>query len=301
MHYYLVGQCREGVNSLKGQKAAGFPTEFKSFGDNITYKPGYHCCVAAAPSSGKSYWVLHTTLHLAEKYDHKTFVYSPELGSREEIVALLIHMKSGKTIYDIEGIEKISDEEEEKCLKWLNNHFIIYDPVNIPSIEDLYEEFKLCQKEYDIKINNIIIDNLNDCQEPIGLNGRQDLGVEAMFGMVRRFNKELQCYTFLVTHSASQGAPTTQNGITYYRPITPREIRSGEAIYRKAYLLLTIWRTPFGLSDESGIPYEENESHIIVLKGKPANTAKKGFVGKIFYDWKTSKFTDQRPPIKTYF
>lgn len=299
-NYYLVRDCREEVNLLKGQQAAGFPTEFKTFGNNITYKPGYHAVIAASPASGKSFWVLHTNLHLADKYQHKCLVYSPELGTRAEIVALLVHMKSGKTVYDIEGVEKISDEELERCLKWLNNYFIIIDGDKHFTMDNIYEEYDKCQKEYSIVINNIIVDNLNDIQEPIGANGRQDLGVEQMLSSVRRYNKKYNCFSFLVTHSSSQGQPITQNNITFYRPITPREIRSGEAIYRKAYLLLTIWRPPFGLTGEDGIPYEKNESHIICLKGKPANTATKGFVGKIYYDWQRAKFTDTPPVYKAY-
>lgn len=300
-NYYLIGECREELNELKGQKASGYFTEYKSFGNNLTYKPGYHCVIASSPASGKSFWALHTLLHLADKFEHKNFVYSPELGSKSEIVALLVHMKSGKTLYDIPGVEKIDEEELIRCLKWLNNRFVIYEPPHTPTIEELYEEMESCQINHNIKINNILIDNLNDCKEPLDSNGRQDLGVEQMMSFVHKKNKKLNCYTFMVTHSSSQGQPITQDGIRYYPPITPKEIRSGMAIFRKAFLLITIWRPPYGLKDENGIPYEENEAHVIVLKAKPAHTATKGFVGKIFYNWKTAKFTDQKPPIKLTF
>lgn len=298
--YFLIGECKEELNELKGKQAAGIPTEFKSFGDNITYKPGYHCVIASSPASGKSFFALHTLLHLADKNDHKSFIYSPELGSKSEIIALLVHMKSGKTVYDIKDVEVIQEEELLRCLKWLNNHFVIYEPMNTPAVEDLYEAMELCQQEYNIVFNNILIDNLNDCKEPIGSDGRQDLGVENLLSFVHKKNKKLNCYTFMVTHSSSQGQPITQDGIRYYPPITPREIRSGQAIFRKAFLLLTIWRPPHGLVGEDGTPYTENESHIIVLKAKPAHTATKGFVGKIYYDWKKAKFTDNPPTIRKF-
>lgn len=298
--YYRIGECVEGVNELKGKRVAGVPTEFTSFGDNITYKLGYHCIVAAAPASGKSFWVLHTCLHLADKENYKILVYSPEMGDRFEITALLVHMKSGKSIYDISGVERISDDELMACLKWLNNHFIIIDGDKNYSMQDIYDEFHAVEKELNCKLHVIIVDNLNDIKEPIDANGRQDLGVEMMLSEARRFNKKNNCYTFFVTHSASQGQPITQNGVTYYNPITPRQIRSGEAIYRKSFLLLTLWRPPFGLQDEDGRPYERNETHIIVLKGKPANTATKGFVGKIFFDANRYRFTDQPPTLRLY-
>lgn len=295
-NYFLVSECKEDVQSLQGQQAAGYPTEFKSFGNNITFKPGYHCIVAASPASGKSFWTLHTNLHLAKEHKQKCFVFSPELGNRAEIIALLVHMHTGKTVYEIEGMDMIGPEELIEALRWLNKYFIILDGEKHYSLDDIYEEVDKCEIQYNIKISNIIIDNLNDIKEPIDSGGRQDLGVEQMLSSVRRYNKKKNCFTFMVTHSSSQGAPITQNNITYYRPITPREIRSGEAVYRKAFLLLTLWRPPFGLNDETGRPYEKNETHIICLKGKPANTATKGFVGRVFFDYKKASFTDEIRP-----
>lgn len=298
--YYRVGQCVEDLNALKGQRAAGVPTRYKSFGDNITYKVGYHCTVASPPASGKSYFVLSELVSLAERFESKSLVFSPEMGDKAEITALLIHLKSGKTIYEIEGIEKIGEEELDLCLRWLNNHFIIIDSNKTLTLEDIYEQHQMAQDEYKIKLNYIVIDNANDLKEPEYGSQRQDLNVETMYSNIRRFNKERQCYTFILTHSSSQGPPIVQNGIKYYLPIGPREVRSGEAIFRKSFLFLALWRPPYGLEDEQGIPYQENEVHVIVLKAKPANTAKKGFVGKLFFDWKKARYSEDSPTYRTY-
>lgn len=297
--YFRIGECVGELEDLKGQRAAGFPTEYTSFGDNITYKPGYHCTIAASPASGKSFFVLGTVVKLAERFGQRTLIFSPEMGSKAEITALLVEIKSGKTIYDIEGKEKISEEELELCLRWLNNHFLIIDSELSLTIENIYEQFEKCQDEYKIKVHNIVVDNLNDLKEP-SYTQRQDLNVERMYTFIRMMNKKHNCYTFLVTHSSSQGSPIVQGDIRYYPPITPREIRSGEAIYRKAYLLLTLWRPPYGLKDENEIPYEKNETHVIVLKAKPANTATKGFVGKLYFNWSSGKFTDHPPVYRAY-
>lgn len=299
-HYFRVGECVEEVNALKGVRAAGIPTKYKSFGDNITYKMGYHCTIAASPASGKSYFALTEILSLVEREGTKAFIFSPEMGTKAEITALLVHMKSGKSVYEIEGVEKIGDDELIACLKWLNNHFLILDSDVAMDVEDIYEQHEKAEEEYNTKISYILLDNLNDLKEPNYGTTRQDLNVELMYSAIRRYNKKRNCYTFILTHSSSQGAPLVQNGIKYYLPISAREVRSGEAIFRKAFLFITLWRPPYGLQDESGIPYEENEVHVIVLKGKPANTATKGFVGKLYFDWKRAKYTDVPSTYKAY-
>lgn len=296
--YYRISECLEGLNELEGQKAAGIPTRFKSFGDNITYKIGYHCTIASPPASGKSYFVLSEMVHLAEQ-GYKSLIFSPEMGSKSEITALLIHLKTGKSIYLIEGVEKISTEEKEACTKWLDEYFIILDNKKSLTVEDVYEQLFAAQEEHNWKITFMCVDNANDLKEPEYGSGRQDLNTEMMYNVIRAFNKEHMMYTFILTHSSSQGAPLVQNNIRYYPPITSREVRSGEAIARKAFLFICLWRPPFGLEGEDG-PYKENEVHVIVLKAKPANTARKGFVGKLFFDPKKAYYSDRSshyPPI----
>lgn len=298
--YYLIGEVKEKVYELQGKKMEGNPSSFKSFGTNLTYKKGYHCILAASPQSGKSFWVLNEVVRLAERDGSKTLIFSPEMGDIGEIVALLVTMKSGKTVYQDSNRQVIEMEELNKVLKWLNNHFIIIDSDKPMTMEGLYKIYEKVKEEYKIHIDYLIVDNLNDLVEPINSHGRQDIGIEEMLSTVRRNNKRLGCYTFMVTHSSHQGPPITQGGIKYYPPITPEEVRGGRALYRKAYLFLTIWRPPFGLADEEGIPFEKNEAHIIVLKGKPDGTATKGFVGKVFFNWSKATFTDAPPYINVH-
>lgn len=296
--YYRISECLEGLAELEGQKAAGIQTRFKTWGDNITYKIGYHCTIASPPASGKSYFVLSEMVHLAEQ-GYKSLIFSPEMGSKSEITALLIHLKTGKSIYLIEGIEKISQEEKQACTDWLDKYFIILDNKHAMSVEDIYSQLFSAEKDHNWKITYLCIDNINDTKEPEYGSGRQDLNVEQLYNVIRTFNKEHMIYTFILTHSASQGTPIVQNNIRYYPPITPREVRSGEAIFRKCFLFLALWRPPFGLEGEDG-PYKENEVHVIVLKAKPANTAKKGFVGRLFFDWKKAKYSDQPRTIQLF-
>jgi hypothetical protein len=253
--------------------------------------------VASTPASGKSYWVLSEVINLATKHKARTMIFSPEMGDTNEIIALLVHMKTGKTIYKREGIEQIGEEELDKTLKWLNNYIVIVDSEEAMSIDDIYEQYDLFEKKYKKKINYIVLDNLNDIKEDFGPMNRQDLATEKMLVDVRRYNKKRNCFTFMVTHASSQGAPMLVQGIRFYPPITAREIRSGEAIFRKGYLIVTIWRTPYGLQDENGVPYKENESRLIVLKSKPDGVGIKSAVLRLFYNWRKASFSDKEEDV----
>lgn len=279
----------EGIKELYNKPLRGVELPYPNF-DGLSFKMGYHTILAAPPASGKSEWILSTLLKIMERDGSKAFIFSPEMGDSSEIVATFITMMSGKTIYNDGYRELISTEEVRKYLKWLNEHVIILEPENAIDIYELYEEYDKAVKEFG-EIDYIVIDNLNDIKEPLGEHGRQDLGVEEMMSFVRGKNAQYKCHTIMVTHSSHQGSPITKGGIRFYPPITPEEVRSGRAIYRKAYLMLTLWRPPFGLNDEDGVPFEKNEVRVIVLKGKPNGTALKGFEGTLYYDYKSITFS----------
>lgn len=300
-----VEDLREGINTLKNSTMEGIPSSYKGFGNSITYKPGYHCIIAAHPTSGKSEWVLSEVANLAERDGAKTLIFSPEMGSAEEIVAILVQKLTGKTLYL--GEYQIEDTLLERVLHYIDRHFFILDSEDRAfDMNEIYAQYDLLvehlskdlPKGQKATVEYIIIDNLNDIEEPL-VDGRQDLGIEQMLTSVRRYNKPRNCFTFMVTHSSSQGKPIEKSGVRFYPRITQEEIRGGRAIYRKAYLLLTLWRPPPGL-EEDGVVFLENEVRVIVLKGKPHGTAERGFEGRLFYTFANRGFTDIVPLTKVY-
>jgi hypothetical protein len=70
---------------------------------------------------------------------------------------------------------------------------------------------------------------------------------------------------------------------------TAREMAGGQVWFRKGLNMLMIWRPPFGLVDENGRMYEDNEVHINIAKAKPKGTTKKG-VYKMFLDLKKYQY-----------
>lgn len=285
----ILSNIKESYNTpLRGVE---FPYEDFT---GMSFKMGYHTIIASPPASGKSEFILSTLLKIMARDGSKAFIFSPEMGSSSELTATLVTMLTGKTIYEDKYRPLISSEEYLSVITWLDEHVIILEPDYTIDIEGIYEQYDLACGEFG-HMDYIVIDNLNDIREPIDASGRQDLGIEMMLSYVRNQNRIRNCHTIMVTHSSHQGSPVVKGGIRFYPPITPEEIRGGRATYRKGYLMLTLWRPPYGLNDEEGRPYEKNEVKVIVLKGKPNGTALKGFEATLYYNYKNMNFSTENP------
>lgn len=299
--YTLIGEKKEEVIELRNKPAAGIPCSYESFRDKLTYKKKYFTIVFALPTSGKSEFVLQECLYLADRHSWKTLLFTPETGDPEDIIALLVHKSLGKSVNQINGVEQAEPEEILKCMKWLNNHFIIVSTEGSVKLEDLFDIADEIEKDLDWKADNFVIDNHNDLDFVLDSTGRQDLAIERQLTYFRRELKKRNAYGFLVTHTADLKAPITEKGITYYPIPNPTQTRGGQSLYRKGYTIVNLWRCPHGLSSPDGIPYQENQSILTVQKAKPTHTGIKGTQLNLYWDWKKSKFSEKAPPIQTYF
>lgn len=295
--YTLIGENKDQVLELREKPAAGVRTAYSSFNDNITYKKKFFCIVYAMPTSGKSEFVLQECLNLSDKHGWKHILFTPEQGEPEDIIALLVHKRLGKTVNPIPGLLQASPEEILTVMGWLNKHFIIVNTDEGISMEDIFDIVDEIKTEYNWTADNIVIDNHNDLSFDIGPSGRQDLAIEQQLTNLRRNLKKRDMYAFLVTHTADLGKPITTDNVTYYPVPNPAQTRGGQSLYRKAYLMINLWRCPYGLTDRNGFPYQRNQTLITVQKAKPTHTGMKGFEGYIYWLSNMSRFTDQPPTI----
>lgn len=299
--YTLVGEVKEQVIALQKTPAAGIPSSFKSFGNRITYKKKFFCIVYAMPTSGKSEFVLQECLYLSREHNWKHILFTPEQGDPEDIIALLVHKMLGKPVTQIDGLEQADPSDILEAMKWLNSHFIIVSTDEGVTLEDIYNIVDEVKQDHPkFILDNIVIDNHNDLVSNLGQHGRQDLSIEEEMSYIRRQNKKRNIYSFLVTHTSDLGKPLTQDNIMYYPIPSPVSTRGGGSMYRKAYMMLAAWRVPFGLKDEMGHPYHRNQTRIVVQKAKPTHTGEKGFQGDLYWNWRTSTFTDQPPTIQLF-
>ena len=82
-------------------------------------------------------------------------------------------------------------------------------------------------------------------------------------------------------------------------PALPNEWAGGRTWWRRAFLMLLVYRPPVFLTDSLGNNFADNETHVYCQKAKPKGIAKLG-MKSIFYDWKTNRYYSenkkQEPP-----
>ena len=241
--------------------------------------------IGAAPASGKTEFWFELLINLSCKYEWNHIIYSPETGSAEEIYAELCYKYIGKPFYKSNGYE-MTEKEKIKATYFIDKHFIVVDPVDEDlTIESFYE---LCDKiafETNKTIHTTTIDPWNELTENYIQSdlGREDKYLSRILGQVRKNARKTNRHNCVITHVRDQSPITNKDGKTFFPMPTAREMAGGQVWFRKGLNMLMIWRPPYGLVDENGRMYEDNEVHINIAKAKPKGTAKKG-VYKMFLD-----------------
>lgn len=282
--YYTINELQPQVDKLfEMGVVSGQYVGFDCLKYLYSVKLGCTTYVMGSPTSGKTELWFEFLINTSEFYGWKHVIYTPETGSKDEIVAELCSKYIRKPFYkNFNGA--MSEQEKYKAIAWLSEYFFIVDPADKDmSVSDFYNEVDKIEKDLGIKIQTTTIDPYNELKHDMkDSNGRQDLYIESMLGMCRRNAMKYNRHNCIITHCADQKM-ITNNGFTYYPPPTAREYAGGQAWYRKGLAMLGVWRPPAGLPDETGRPAEDNEVHIIIQKSKPKGVGKKG-TAKLYFD-----------------
>lgn len=284
----MIKRYSQIQNDLDTLRDKGIPrgdnTGFKRLDQLYSIKQGTYTFILAPPHHGKSEFAFELALNQAHKYGKKCLIYSPETGSVEEIYAELIHKLTGKPFYKTSGMAA-DDKEYYQALNYIDEMFSIVD-----SDEMAYSFKDIINLVTDEKI--IITDPYNELKHDMAEYGtRQDLYIEDLCGDIRRYCKKNKKHWMLTLHPSHQQI-ISEKGIRYYPMPMAREAAGGQALLRKAMTHINMWRPPFGLTNEDGIPYRDNEVLINIEKAKPKGVATKGTIS-LFFDWKRNRYFEE--------
>ena len=178
----------------------------------------------------------------------------------------------------------MTEAERVSAEQFVEEHFYIIDPLDDKmTADDFYKLVDEIEIKESIKIHTTMIDPFNELSHDFSKDeGRQDLYIERILGDVRKNARKTNRHNCVITHVRNQ-APIISDNITFFPMATAREIAGGQAWFRKGLLMIIVWRPPFGLNDEFGIPYEKNEVKIKVVKSKPKGISINGTY-TMFYD-----------------
>lgn len=247
----------------------------------LTIQLGTTIYGAGAPASGKTEWIFEILINLSILHGWKHAIFSPETGEAHEIYAELMHKLAKKRFVPKQNEEQMSDEERAGAELFIQEHFFVVeqeggkDETNV-TLESFFNDVRELEMHIG-KIHTTLIDPWNELKEefiPDDL-GREDKYLSRALGMVRRNAKNNMRVNIVLTHVRDQQM-TQKDNVHYFPMPTAREFAGGQVWFRKGLTMLIFWRPPFGLLDENGYPYAENELHVRIAKSKPKGTSKLG-------------------------
>ncbi len=285
MKYFKINNK---INELKAFSEAGHK-DIKSSGLSVLdsifmLKKGYPIFIGGAPYSGKTEFCFEILMNTSIMYGWKHFIYCGEGGNVEHIFSELIHKYLQKPYQYAEEKDKLHAEY------FISEHFVIANHDNDFTISEFYETVKEAEKEFGIKFDTTTFDPFNDIREELErFNGREDKFLADVLKQVRISSKANNRIDFILNHIADVKAITLQDGSRYTPAALANEWAGGRTWWRRAFTMVLVYRAPICLKDSNGMPYAENETHIIIQKSKPKGIGK---VGKapVFWDWKKNRY-----------
>lgn len=253
------------------------------------FKRGYPVFIGGAPHHGKTEFALELMMDLSEKHGFKWFCYFGEGGTTETIYLELLHKYLQKTYSFAKESQKTQAEY------FIDQHFVLANIDMDFSIEKFYAACAEAERDLGVKFDGTCFDPFNDVEEDlINFNGREDKFLAFTLKQVRISSKMNNRIDFIVNHIADVKAVVDRgSGLRYMPPALPNEWAGGRTWWRRAFLMLLVYRPPSFLTDALGNKYADNETHVYCQKAKPKGIAKLG-MKSIFWDWKKNRYFSEQ-------
>ena len=289
---YKAEDVRDSLNTLRSEGVKkGAWTGFDSLFDKYSMKKGSTTYIYAGAHQGKSQFGFDLMVNLAQYSGWKWAVYTPETGSPTEVFAELLWVYLRKPFLVNEHI-MATDEEKEEAMSFINEHFYLVDSgLQDLSIEGFYTAVEQIEEDNFITIDGCMIDPFTEIRTDITSGVRDDIAIGQVLTKVRKHSAEKNYHTIVTVHTTHQHAKY-KNGIPYVDIPTMNDIAGGMQWSRKGMMVLNVWRCPYGLEDENGVPYEQNQVKITVVKAKPKIVGSLGSV-TLFYDKMKNRYYEK--------
>ena len=255
------------------------PIEIGMKGLDDIYKimTGTFHVITGIPNHGKSIFLDQILLKLAENFDWKFAMFSPEHSTSMHI-RRLTQMYINKN-FDDGFHNRMTKEELNQSLKFIHDHFYFIETRDsVPNIETILEIAK--SSVYKYGINGLIIDPYNEVDAKRTGNAREDEHIRDFISLCKRFSRIYQIVTWCVAHPTK--LPKSNEGV--YLPPTAYDISGAAHWHNQADAVLTVHRD-----------FEDNTTSVITRKIREQDLYGKIGEAKFVYDFNTRDF---QPYIK---
>lgn len=296
-------------NRLINDNERGYSTGWDQLDQLYSIIPGYMTLFYGTPSQGKSLFVMGLLINLSKIHGMNHVLFTPEMGSPDEVISTLIKIYTGKDFSNKYG-RQMSNDEFEEAIEFVNKHFIILDNEESGmemDIESLFLYVDLMEHKLGRKFNNIVVDPLIELKLMDG-DMRDDLYWNMELKKARVLAKSSHRHLFIIHHSANPGRPDgiDVHGNSVWRQPSPFNIAFGQTFYRKAFFMISIWfhKAPQGMPGEImelkciKKNIKVGYTYVRVVKAKPEGAGREG-EAELRYDAPQHRFVDdtQNPRI----
>lgn len=293
--HLLDNEIRDKILRLADQGAQkGIPTGFSELNEIYTLKPGSTTYVVASPHSGKTQFSIEIMLNTAMFSGWNWLIYSPETGSPADVYAELMWAYLNKPIIKNDKYEYASPREIEAAFEFVQKHFFIIDGgLNSTTVADVYHA---CDEllEAGNRVDGVLIDPFTEID--LGdQEGRDDIILGNTLTQIRKYSSDHNIHTMVTVHTKFQQTMFGKHiedpsiKVPYFPKPDYNSIAGGQMWSRKGMMIITLWRCPFGLQDDNGIPYEKNQVEVSVIKAKPKAVGSLGSM-YLYYDFIQNRY-----------
>ena len=296
--YYRVSELQSSaITKIKSKEVfvKGASFGFKTSSPYISTRIGYSTGIYSYYGQGKTQILIEQLVHLSKCKGWKHVVWLTESGRKDELISDIIQTYMGINFSNPSNA--VTDEDLINAYIWADQYFYVIDhEVKLMNIRDIYEITSQIERDEKVKINTVSIDNAtNLARERSTSTFMIHEYMNYMMSAINRTSMLKQYHTFILFHVGKPEKMLEKDGIKVLPPPSVFNIVGGQMTNFLGYNLFGVYRPikseeQYGfINPQTGIPYDRNETVIIVEKSKPKGVGTEGQFS-LFFDKSRSKF-----------
>ena len=272
----------------------GLPSLYKKY----SMKLGSTTYIYASPHQGKSQFAFELLVNTAEFNGWRWAMFTPETGSPADVFSELLWVYLRKPIMINDKITA-TDEEVQKGIDFINSRFYIIDGgLRDVTASNVLEYTESIEQDFG-KIQGLLVDPYTEITNDTSAGVRDDIAIGKDLSKFRKYASDKNWHIVVTVHTKYMQAKY-KDGISFVPKPTMSEVAGGQMWSRRGFMIINIWRCPFGLSDENGVPYEPNQVEITIQKAKPKIVGALGVV-TLYYDKMMNRYYEKDENGKPLF
>lgn len=257
------------------ERSDGVRLGWRTIDDIYRVAPGMLTVVTGTPNSGKSAWLDHAMVRLAERHGWRFALMSPEQGPTERHALLLTSIVANR------NHRRLSEAELHEPLDWIHQHFTWIKSTDRTTVKEVMRRAEVIRRAEGI--NGLVIDPWNelDHTRPDGVTETQH--ISSSLTDIRRWSRRHQIHTWIVAHPRSQQT----NGNANPKPPGMYDISGSATWHDKSDIGILVHRDKL----------KPGPVDVHVLKMRDAAQGRIG-VGRLMFDVETGRYHDLAPDYR---